>query len=191
MRKHCLLIIGMIFMCRLVNAQEIIKSQPLEMQDSIVYQTKFAYLSIDKRDLDEYLVSLDTLLKNHDYDPKLFQNIQFAQLTKEDVKQHYETTMEIWNSVKENPLNFRYNEIALFWMENEKILLPYINEVLSRFLSEGKVRVFEKFPKKIVAPYIQVVIEVVNNKPYRVFKLKDGKDILRETDIYLEHFMNI
>ncbi|RAJ02523.1 hypothetical protein LX64_03543 [Chitinophaga skermanii] len=172
-----------------LKAQDIVKIQPLEIQDSIIYQTKNAIISIDKVDLDAYLTSLDTVLKQRKYDPKTFKNIQFHKCTPQDIELHYKKTMAIWQDVKNNPLTYSNDVMMLFWMENERIVVPYLDEILPDLLAEGRVRVWEKLPRS-QAPFIQIVIEVVQNKAYRVFKLKNGKDILRETDVFMEHFMH-
>lgn len=167
----------------------IIKIVPLQFEDSIVYKRENATLVIDRRDLDEYFKMLDTTLKQRKYSPKVYQNVQFAHLTDVDVKNHYNQAVAFWATTTGQPLAFDVNSFNYFWTDGPGILQPYIDEILPQLLQQGRVKMSEKYVKAPVVKYLFADHDI-NGKNYRIYKFADGKEILKEQDIYTEPIIN-
>lgn len=195
MKKSLIALLPLLFFAQALFAQQdeekpnIIKVQPFQFQDSIVYKRENGVLVVDRAELDLYLKSLDTTLKQHKYSPKVYQNVQFAHLTEQDVQRHYEQALAYWNAAAGQPLSFDVNNFVYFWAEGPGLLQPYLDEILPQLLQQGKVHMSEKYVKAPVTRYLFADHDI-NGKNYRIYKFQDGKEILREQDIYTEPVIN-
>ncbi|UYQ91563.1 hypothetical protein MKQ68_15840 [Chitinophaga horti] len=185
MKKLMTLCLGILCYSGL-SAQRVIKIEPQESADTLTYVTRNAVLTILKEDVDFYLKTLDSVLKERKFQHTAYRNIQFNPLKPEEVRTHYNLVSKFWNTSRGNQLNYNVDRFSLFWSEDDGILLPYLDEMLPDLLEYGRVKVTEK-GKLPVANY-QVFYEDIEGQTFRVFKLANGKIIWRESEYFLEHF---
>ncbi|PUZ24477.1 hypothetical protein GA0116948_10595 [Chitinophaga costaii] len=195
MKKNLTALLPLLLSALAVFAQQdeekpnIIKIQPQPFEDSIVYKRENAVLYIDRHALDDYFKMLDTALQQRKYSPKVYQNVQFAHLTEQDVQNHYSQAIAFWTTVPGQPLVYDVNNFNYFWTNGPGILQPYIDEILPQLLQQGKVHLVEKNVKAPVTKYLFANHDI-NGRNYRIYKFADGKEILREQDIYTEPIIN-
>ncbi|WP_295122287.1 hypothetical protein [uncultured Chitinophaga sp.] len=185
MKKLMSLCLG-VLCCSAISAQSLIKIEPQESADTLTYTTRNTVLTILKEDVDSYLKTLDSVLKERKYQHSAYRNIQFLPLKPDEVRTHYNLVNKFWNTSRSNALNYNVDKFSLFWSEDENILLPYLDEMLPDLLTYGRVKVTEK-GKLPVASY-QVFYEDIEGQTFRLFKLANGKVIWRESEYFLEHF---
>ena len=112
-----------------------------------------------------------------------------GQGAEQDVQRHYEQALAYWNAAVGQPLSFDVNNFVYFWAEGPGLLQPYLDEILPQLLQQGKVHMSEKYVKAPVTRYLFADHDI-NGKNYRIYKFQDGKEILREQDIYTEPVIN-
>lgn len=167
------------------KAQTFVRPYDIELADSISYQLPSAVIIINKQDVENYFKEWDTVLPQKQYSKEVFRNIQFAHLTPDEVKRHYGNVKKFWESSKTNPLSYSTDKIALFWSENENVLLPYLDEMLPELLQNGKVQVVDRSTGKRVPQY-QLDFEDVDARTFKIFKFVKGRIIWRESEVFLE-----
>lgn len=167
------------------KAQTLVKPYDIPLQDSIFYQVQTAVFIINKQDLEDYFKGLDTILVQRKYAKEVFRNIQFAHLSPEEVQRHYGMARKFWSDSKSNPLSYSTDRIALFWSENENVLLPYLDEMLPELLEFGKVQVVDRSTGKRVPQY-HLDYENVDAQSFKIFKFVKGRIIWRESEVFLE-----
>jgi hypothetical protein len=171
------------------RAQTLVKPFDVPLQDSITYQVQTAVFIINKQDVEDYFTGLDTVLVQRKYAKEVFRNIQFAHLSSEEVQRHYGIARKFWSSSKGNPLSYSTDRIALFWSENENVLLPYLDEILPELLEFGKVQVVDRSTGKRVPQY-HLDYENVDTRSFKIFKFVKGRIIWRESEVFLEQLTN-
>lgn len=171
------------------KAQTLVKPYDIPLKDSIFYQVQSAVFIINKQDVEDYFAGLDTILVQKNYAKETFRNIQFARLSREEVQRHYGMAKKFWSASKDSPLTYSTDRIALFWSENENVLLPYLDEILPELLEYGKVQVVDRGTGKRV-PQFQMDYESVDAKHFKIFKFIKGRIIWRESEVFLEQLTN-
>lgn len=187
MRTMFLLVTGMV-LCMTIRAQEVIKLRPDDtLKDSIVYQNKTSILVINRVDLTNYMLRMDSLLKQSSYSNRLFRNVQFSHLTPEEVESHFTSAITFLADSSNTDLQYNTEKFTLFWTESEGILLPYIEELLSELLTDARIKVIDKSTKASVPQY-SVFYEDISGQAYKIYKLSTGKIIFRESNYYVEQY---
>lgn len=172
------------------QAQNLVKPYDIPLQDSITYQVQTAVFTINRQDVEDYFTGLDTILVQRNYAKDVFRNIQFAHLSQEEVQRHYGMARKFWASAKGTPLSYSTDRIALFWSENENVLLPYLDEILPELLEYGKVQVTDRSTGKRVPQY-QLDYESVDAQTFKIFKFVKGRIIWRESEVFLEQLTSV
>ncbi|RPE12306.1 hypothetical protein EGT74_01750 [Chitinophaga lutea] len=171
-------------------AQNIVKVYDNEYKDSIFYQLQTAVLIIDKQDVEDYFKGLDTILPQRKYSKEVFRNIQFSHLQPEEVQRHYGLASRFWAASKNNPLSYTTDKIALFWNDNETILLPYLDEILPELLEGGRVQIVDRATGKRIKQF-QVDYEDVGLKTFKIFRFVKGKFFWRESEVFVEQMSTV
>lgn len=168
------------------HAQREIKVEPQETADTLTYTTRTFVLTIQKSDVDDYLKTLDTVLKEKKYDHGVYRNIQFSPLKPQDVRTHYHLVNKFWNTSRSNTLAYDVARFTLFWAEDEGILMPYLDEIIPDLLQYGRIKVTEK--GKLPAQKYQIFYEDIDGKTFRIYKSTTGKVIWKESEFFMEQF---
>lgn len=193
MKPYCmrtlLFAVTMLVISLTSQAQEIVKLyQDDTMIDSITYQNKTSILIINRVDVINYMKNVDSLLQIKCYsDPTVFRNIQFAHLTAQDIEQHFTTAKAFLADSSHTGLEYNSDKFVQFWTEDENILLPYIEDMLSDLLQDGRIKVIDKSTHKSVPQY-SIVWEDVAGKGFKIYKLPSGKVIFKESNHYIEQY---
>jgi hypothetical protein len=178
----------MLLACCSVRSQEIVKLYHDDtMKDSITYQNSTSVLVINRVDLLQYMNHLDSVLNETCYSNKVYRNIQFAHLNPQEVESHFKQAMAYLADSTHSDLHFSTDKITLFWTPNEYILLPYIEDMLTQVLTDGRIAVTDRTTKQRVPQY-NVFYEDVNGLPFKIYKLPSGKIIFRESNYYIEQY---
>ncbi|NSL90584.1 hypothetical protein [Chitinophaga solisilvae] len=167
-------------------AQKIIKVVPVEeMKDSVVYQGDNAILVFDRQYLQDYMITMDTTLRNNRAGSKIFRNIQFSRLNNSELATHFQKAYCYLEDSLNRDLSYRTDRMNLLWSEDQGILMPYIEEILADLLTSGRLKVIER-SNKAVQPAYKLIFEPIENSNYRVFRLNNGKEIFRESTFCVE-----
>lgn len=187
--RTLLLTVTMLVTALASHSQEIVKLYPDDtMTDSIVYRNNTSVLVINRVDLVNHMTGLDTTLQKTCYsDNKVFRNVQFSHLSPQEIESHFTSALAVLADSTHNNLEFNTNKITQFWTEDEGILLPYVEDLLSSLLTDGRIKVIDKSTQKAVPQYT-IFWEDIDGQPFKIYKLPTGKIIFRESDYYLEHF---
>lgn len=171
------------------HAQEIVKLYPDDtMKDSIVYKNSTSILIINRVDLVNYMKGLDTVLQKTCYsDNKVFHNVQFSHLTAQDIESHFTSALAFLADSTHTNLEYSTDKFVQFWTEGENILLPYIEDMLSSLLIDGRIKVIDKSTQKVVPQYT-IFWEDIAGQGFKIYKLPSGKIIFRESNHYIEQF---
>ena len=171
------------------QAQEIIKLYPDDtMKDSIVYQNKTSILVINRVDLINYMKGMDSLLQKQCYsDNTMFRNVQFNHLTAQELETHFTSAQTFLADSNHTNLEYNTDKFVQFWTEDENILLPYIEDMLSNLLQDGRIKVIDKSTHKSVPQYT-IFWEDVAGHGFKIYKLPTGKIIFRESNHYIEQY---
>jgi len=184
--KTCLLAIAALFLSLMTQAQDVVKLfHDDTMVDSVIYSNKITTIVINKVDLVNYFKTMDSTLFSNCYDPKSFRNIQFAHLTNQDVENHFKAAKAWLDDSTHTEYNFNADKFTLFWTQGEGILLPYIEDMMSQLLVDGRLAVVEN-ATKIRVPQYSIFYEYIGGGEYKIYKLPNGKIIFRESNFYLE-----
>lgn len=157
------------------------------MKDSIVYKNSTSVLVFNRVDLMNYMIGLDSVLHQTCYENKIFKNAQFSRLTPQEVEEHFTQAFDYLKDSTHTDLQYTTDKITLFWTQGEYILLPYIEDLLSTLLSDGRIRVEDKALHK-TTPQYSIFYEDIAGRPYRIYKLPSGKIIFKESNFFLEQF---
>lgn len=188
MRTLFLLMTGLVFSMTSI-AQDVVEYRHDDtLKDSIVYKNATSVLVINRVDLMNYMIGLDTVLHKTCYENKVFRNAQFSHLTPQEVEDHFTQAFEYLKDSTHTDLQYTTDKITLFWTQGEYILLPYIEDLLSTLLSDGRIRVEDKTTHKTVPQYT-IFYEDIAGQPFRIYKLPSGKIIFKESNYYLEQFV--
>jgi hypothetical protein len=171
------------------HAQEIVKLYPDDtMKDSIIYKNSTSILIINRVDLVNYMKGLDTVLQKTCYsDNKVFHNVQFSHLTAQDIETHFTSALAFLADSSHTNLEYSTDKFVQFWTEGENILLPYIEDMLSSLLLDGRIKVIDKSTQKVVPQYT-IFWEDIAGQGFKIYKLPSGKIIFRESNHYIEQF---
>lgn len=171
------------------QAQEIVKLYPDDtMKDSIVYQNKTSILVINRVDLINYMKGMDSLLQKQCYsDNSMFRNVQFNHLTAQELETHFTSAQTFLADSNHTNLEYNTDKFVQFWTEDENILLPYIEDMLSSLLQDGRIKVIDKSTHKPVPQYT-IFWEDVAGQGFKIYKLPTGKIIFRESNHYIEQY---
>ncbi|WP_212006284.1 hypothetical protein [Chitinophaga sp. HK235] len=186
MKTFVLLLAGIA--CSLATmAQTVIKIQPPAepLKDSIIYQGDNAILIFDRQHLLDYMISMDTTLRNNKNSNKVFRNIQFSRLNNIDMANHFRKAYCFLEDTLNKEISFRTDKMNLLWAEDCGVLMPYVEEILPDLLATGNLKVVEK-GSKIVQPAYKLIAEPINGNNYRVFRMNNGKEIFRESTFCVE-----
>ncbi|PSL47719.1 hypothetical protein CLV51_102576 [Chitinophaga niastensis] len=165
---------------------QVIKVQPVQpMTDSITYQTENVVLIFDRQVLLDYMVSMDTTLRQSKNNNRVFRNIQFVKLNATDMGAHYRKAYCYLEDTTNKDLSYRTDKMNMLWAEDGGILLPYVEEILPGLLVNGTLRVIER-SNKAVQPSYKMIAEPIDGTNYRVFRLNSGKEIFRESTFCVE-----
>lgn len=171
------------------HAQDIVKLYPDDtMKDSIIYKNSTSILIINRVDLVNYMKGLDTVLQKTCYsDNKVFHNVQFSHLTAQDIESHFTSALAYLADSSHTNLEYSTDKFVQFWTEGENILLPYIEDMLSSLLLDGRIKVIDKSTQKVVPQYT-IFWEDIAGQGFKIYKLPSGKIIFRESNHYIEQF---
>jgi hypothetical protein len=187
--KTLFLTVTMLVAALASQAQEIIKLYPDDtMKDSIVYQNKTSILVINRVDLINYMKGMDSLLQKQCYsDNSMFRNVQFSHLTAQELESHFTTAQAFLGDSTHTNLEYNTDKFVQFWTEDENILLPYIEDMLSTLLQDGRIKVIDRSTQKSVPQYT-IFWEDVAGKGFKIYKLPTGKIIFKESNHYIEQY---
>ncbi|QJB33285.1 hypothetical protein HF324_18850 [Chitinophaga oryzae] len=185
--KTLLLLLAGIACSWAATAQTVIKVQPPSepFRDSVVYQGDNVVLIFDRQHLLDYMITMDTTLRNNKNSNKVFRNIQFAKLNANDMANHFLKAYCFLEDTLNKEINFRTDRMNLLWAEDCGILMPYVEEILPDLLATGNLKIVER-GSKIVQPAYKLIFEPINNNNYRVFRMNNGKEIFRESTFCVE-----
>ncbi|QHS60306.1 hypothetical protein [Chitinophaga agri] len=171
------------------QAQEVVKLYHDDtMKDSITYQNKTSILVINRIDVDNYMKAMDSVLQIKCYsDVTAFRNIQFSHLNAQEVEQHFTTARAFLADSSHTGLQYSTDNFVQFWTEDENILLPYIEDMLSSLLQDGRIKVIDRATNKAVPQYT-IFWEDVAGQGFKIYKLPSGKIIFRESNHYIEQY---
>jgi E3 ubiquitin-protein ligase DOA10 len=158
------------------------------MKDSITYQNSTSILVINRADLESYMHGMDTTLEMNCYNNKVFRNIQFAHVDPKELENHFKQAKAYLADSTHSDMHFSTDKITLFWAPNEGILLPYIEDMLTQVLEDGRIAVTDKTTHQRVPQYT-IFYEDVDGQSFKIYKLPSGKIIFRESNYYLEQFV--
>jgi hypothetical protein len=171
------------------HAQDIVKLYPDDtMKDSIVYKNGTSILVINRVDLVNYMKGMDTVLQKTCYsDNRAFRNVQFSHLTAQEIESHFTSALAYLADSTHTNLEYSTDKFVQFWTEGENILLPYIEDMLSSLLTDGRIKVIDKSTQKSVPQYT-IFWEDIAGQPFKIYKLPSGKIIFKESNHYIEQF---
>ncbi|MBW8685081.1 hypothetical protein [Chitinophaga rhizophila] len=171
------------------QAQEIVKLYPDDtMKDSIIYQNKTSVLVINRVDLVNYMKGMDTLLQKECYSNNTyFRNIQFSHLTAQELESHFTSAQTFLADSNHTNLEYNTDKFVQFWTEDENILLPYIEDMLSSLLQDGRIKVIDRSSNKIVPQYT-IFWEDIAGQGFKIYKLPSGRIIFKESNHYIEQY---
>jgi hypothetical protein len=170
------------------KSQDVVELRPdLTLKDSIVYKNSTSILVINRVDLQNFMLGLDSTLKKTCYESKIFRNAQFARLTPQDVEDHFTTAMEYLSDSTHTEYNFTSDKVTLFWTQGEGMLLPYVEDMLTDLLTDGRIKVIDRSTQKSVPQYT-IHYEDIAGRPYKIYKLPSGRIIFKESNFFLEQF---
>jgi hypothetical protein len=187
--KTLFLSVAMLVTALSSQAQEIVKLYHDDtMTDSIIYNNKTSILVINRVDLVNYMKGMDTVLQKTCYsDNTAFRNVQFSHLTAQEIESHFTAAQAFLADSTHTNLEYSTDKFVQFWTEDENILLPYIEDMLSNLLTDGRIRVIDKATKQLVPQYT-IFWEDIAGQPFKLYKLPSGKIIFRESNHYIEQF---
>ncbi|RBL88750.1 hypothetical protein [Chitinophaga flava] len=185
MKTFVLLLAGIA--CSLATMAQVIKVQPPAepLKDSIIYQGDNAILIFDRQHLLDYMIGMDTTLRNNKNSNKVFRNIQFSKLNNVDMANHFRKAYCFLEDTLNKEITFRTDKMNLLWAEDCGVLMPYVEEILPDLLATGNLKVVEK-GSKIAQPAYKLIAEPINGNNYRVFRMNNGKEIFRESTFCVE-----
>lgn len=165
---------------------QVIKVKPAEpITDSIVYQTENVTIIFDRKTLYDYMVSMDTTLRGHKYDNKVFNSVQFSRMNAIDMGNHFRKAYCYLEDSTNKDFSYSTSKMNMLWAEDGGIMLPYVEELLPDLLAAGTVRVIDR-STKAAQPAYKMIAEPVDGKNYRVFRLNSGREIFRESTFRVE-----
>lgn len=177
---------AVLFLSLTTKAQDVVKLfHDDTMVDSITYQNNTSLIVINKVDLVNYMAKLDTVLCNNGYNNKIFRNIQFAHLSPMEVENHFLAAKKYLDDSTHTEYAFNTDKFTLFWTQGEGILLPYIEDMMTELLTDGRLAIVER-ATKVRVPQYTVFYEYIGGQEYKIFKHQSGKIIFRESSFYLE-----
>jgi hypothetical protein len=187
--KALFLTVTMLVTALASQAQEIVKLYPDDtMKDSILYQNKTSILVINRVDLVNYMKGMDTVLQKTCYsDNSAFRNVQFSHLTAQEVESHFTSAQAYLADSSHTNLEYNTDKFIQFWTEDENILLPYIEDMLSSLLTDGRIKVIDRMTNKSVPQYT-IFWEDIAGQGFKIYKLPSGKVIFKESNHYIEQF---
>jgi hypothetical protein len=153
--------------------------------DSIIYQTENVTLIFDRSYLHEYMVSMDTTLRNARYSNKVFSSVQFTRLSAIDMGNHFLKAYCYLEDTTNKDFSYSTGRMNMLWAEDGGIMLPYVEEILPDLLAAGIVRVIDR-GTKAMQPAYKMIAEPIDGSNYRVFRLNSGKEIFRESTFRVE-----
>lgn len=171
------------------QAQEIVKLYPDDtMKDSIVYINKTSIMVINRVDVVNYMKGLDTTLQKTCYsDNKAFRNVQFSHLTAQEIESHFTAALAFLADSSHTDLQYNTDKFVQFWTEDQNILLPYVEDMLSSLLTDGRIKIIDKATKQSVPQYT-IFWEDIAGQPMKIYKFASGKIIFKESNHYIEQF---
>lgn len=165
---------------------QVIKVRPPEpILDSIIYQTENVTLIFDRKHLTEYMVGMDSTLRNSKYSNKVFNSVQFARLNAIDMGNHFRKAYCYLEDSTNKDFSYSTGKMNMLWAEDGGIMLPYVEEIMPDLLAGGEVRVIDR-STKAVQPAYKMIAEPVDGNNYRVFRLNSGREIFRESTFRVE-----
>ncbi|MCW3467419.1 hypothetical protein [Chitinophaga nivalis] len=186
MKTLLLLLTGMTLCLAGMAQTTVIKVQPAEpLTDSITYQTENVMMVFKRQDLMDYMIGMDTSLRQNKYNNRTFRHIQFVRLSPTDMASHFRKAYCYLEDTNNKDFSFSTDKMNMFWAEDGGILLPYVEEILPGLLAEGRLRVTDRM-SKAAQPAYRMIQEPVDNNNYRVFRLTSGKEIFRESTFCVE-----
>lgn len=187
--KTLFLTVTMLITAIVSHAQEIVKLYPDDtMKDSIIYKNSTSILVINRVDVVNYMKGMDSVLQKTCYsDNKAFRNVQFSHLTAQEIESHFTTAQAFLADSTHTNLEYSTDKFIQFWTEDENILLPYIEDMLSSLLTDGRIKVIDKATQKSVPQYT-IFWEDIAGQGFKIYKLPSGKIIFKESNHYIEQF---
>ncbi|NIG57334.1 hypothetical protein [Chitinophaga sp. Cy-1792] len=182
--KTLLLLVSAALVSCTAMAQTVIKVPPPEkpFTDSIVYEGENATIIINRQDVMDYMNTLDTSLPRQQYSGRAINHLTFVKFSKADMAAHFQKAFCFLADSSHTDIRYVSTKMYMIWDEDEGILLPYLESIMADLLNAAKVKVIQKFamPKLPVTSY-KLIVEPVNGRSFRVFRLNDGKQIFRES----------
>jgi hypothetical protein len=190
--KTLLLAVTVLVLTMTSYAQDIVKLYPDDtMKDSIIYKNGTSILVINRVDFDNYMFEKDTMLQKACYsDNRVFRSMQFSRLTAQELETHFTDARAYLADSTHTDLQFSTDKFTMFWTDNENMLLPYVEDMLSSLLLDGRIKVIDK-STKLSVPQYTIFYEDIDGQPYRIYKLPSGKIIYKESNYFLEQFATI
>ncbi|WP_143306967.1 hypothetical protein [Chitinophaga vietnamensis] len=190
--KTLLLLLTTLMLGSAAMAQQfkVIKVPPATepIKDSIIYQNDNAVIILDRAELYNYMLSMDTTLRNNKFNNRVFNHIELSHLDRNDMAAHYLKAFCYLADSANRDLNYTTDKMYMLWAEDGGILHPYVEEIIPNMLNEGKGRVIDRSSKGIAASY-RMVFEPIDGKTYRTFRLNSGKEIFRESTFCVEQLL--
>lgn len=187
--KTMLLLLAGLTISTAASAQTVIKIQQDEpLTDSITYQNEQVMLVVNRKDLAAFMTGLDTTLRKNKFSNKVYQHVQFSRMGPEDISAHYQKAYCYLEDSTHSDFEFRTDRMNLLWAEDGTLLIPYLEEMLPQLLVDGRLKVIERSNKQAVPAY-KVFYEQIDSRPYQIFRLNNGKEIFRESAVYVEQMV--
>jgi hypothetical protein len=184
--KTLLLTLTIAVTCFSASAQ-VIKMKPVlePIADSVIYETENVILVFDRQELSDYMIGMDSTLRNSKYDNKVFNSVQLSRLNKTDMANHFLKAYCYLEDTTHQDYSYSTSRMNMLWAEDGGIMLAYVELLLPDLLADGRVRVFERYNKAYQASY-RMIAEPVDGTNFRTYRLNNGKEVFRESTFRTE-----